>query len=43
MKYGNANSVLKNTIVEISLVLTASLVESIMADHDNGSTSEMNR
>ena len=43
MKYGNANSVLKNTIVGDISCADASLVESIMADHDNGSTSEMNR
>lgn len=43
MKYGNANSVLKNTIVGDISCADVALVDSIIADHENGSTSEMNR
>lgn len=43
MKYGNANSVLKNTIIGDISCADVSLVDSIIADHENGSTSEMNR
>ncbi|EHO80380.1 sugar kinase [Fusobacterium ulcerans] len=43
MKYGNANSVLKNTIIGDISCADVTLVDSIIADHENGSTSEMNR
>ena len=43
MKYGNANSVLKNTIIGDISCADVTLVESIIADHEDGSTSEMNR
>ena len=43
MKYGNANSVLKNTIVGDISCADVALVENIIADHENGNTSEMNR
>lgn len=43
MKYGNANSVLKNTIVGDISCADVVLVENIIADHENGNTSEMNR
>ena len=43
MKYGNANSVLKNTIVGDISCADVTLVDNIIADHENGNTSEMNR
>ncbi len=43
MKYGNANSVLKNTIIGDISCADVTLVDSIIADHENGNTSEMNR
>lgn len=43
MKYGNANSVLKNTIVGDISCANVELVDSIIADHEFGNTSEMNR
>lgn len=43
MKYGNANSVLKNTIIGDISCADVTLVESIIADHENGNTTEMNR
>lgn len=43
MKYGNANSVLKNTIIGDISCADVTLVDSIIADHEDGSTSEMNR
>lgn len=43
MKYGNANSVLKNTIIGDISCADVTLVDSVIADHENGSTSEMNR
>lgn len=43
MKYGNANSVLKNTIIGDISCADITLVDSVIADHENGSTSEMNR
>ena len=43
MKYGNANSVLKNTIIGDISCADVTLVESIIDDHENGNTTEMNR
>ena len=43
MKYGNANSVLKNTIVGDISCADITLVDNIITDHENGNTSEMNR
>lgn len=43
MKYGNANSVLKNTIVGDTNCADLNMVKQVISDHDLGSTSEMNR
>lgn len=43
MKYGNANSVLKNTIIGDISCADSTLVDSIIADHENRNTSEMSR
>lgn len=43
MKFGNANSVLKNTIVGDISVADLDLVKSTIENHTSGNTSEMNR
>lgn len=43
MKIGNANSVLKNTIMGDIACADLSLVENIIAEHESGSSGEMNR
>lgn len=43
MKYGDANSVLKNTIVGDTNCADLNMVKQVIEDHDMGSTSEMNR
>ena len=43
LKYGNACGAIKNTIVGDNNCAGANLIEGIIADHEFGSTSEMNR